>query len=299
MESAEELEKVVQMLKGRAQKVQAAGGSLDVLRSSYEEMMLPLPVDGDAAFERVSAGGVPADWVTTPGVSDKVLLYLHGGGYVFGSPRTHRAMFSRLSRASGMRVLGLDYRLSPENSFPAPVEDAAAAYRWLLSQGVEPRHIAVGGDSAGGGLVASTLVCLRYFGEPLPAAGVCISPWADMEAIGESMTANVESDPNVRKEGLRGLAKLYLAGKDPRTPLAAPIYADLSGLPPMLIQVGSIETLLDDSTRLAERAESAGVEVELEVWDDMVHVWHLFAPILGEGQRAIERVGGFLREHTS
>ena len=299
MTSTRGREKVIELVTTRAAKAKARG-TVEGMRAAYEEMLLPLPVEDDVTCEPVGAGGVPAEWITTPGVAtDKVVLYFHGGGFVFGSPRTHRAMLSRLSRAAGMRVLALDYRLSPENPFPAPVEDAMAAYGWLVSSGIEPDHIAVGGDSAGGGLTVSTLVALRYRGEPLPAAAVSISPWTDMEAIGESMITNVEADPHIRAEGIRGLASMYLAGVDPRAPLAAPIYADLTGLPPLLAQVGAIETLLDDATRLAQRAEAAGVEVEYEAWDDMVHVWHLFAPILDEGQQAIERVGEFIRKHVA
>jgi acetyl esterase/lipase len=224
------------------------------------------------------------------------MLYFHGGGSVVGSMRTHRVMLSHISKASGFKVLGLDYRLAPENPFPAPVEDALAAYRWLLACGYDPSHIVFGGDSAGGGLVVAAMVALRYIGEPMPAAGVCLSPWIDMEATGQSFTTNANVDPSVSRDRILSIGKVYLGGKDPKAPLAAPLYADLTGLPPLLIQVGSIETLLDDARALAQRAEASGIEVDLQVWDDMPHVWQHFAPILPEGQQAIAIIGDFLNK---
>jgi acetyl esterase/lipase len=176
------------------------------------------------------------------------------------------------------------------------VDDAVKAYRWLLKQGVDPARVVIAGDSAGGGLTAATLVALRDGGDPLPAAGVLMSPWLDMEGSGESMTSKAAVDPIIQWEFLRIAAGHYMAGGDARAPLASPIYADLTGLPPLLIQVGGRETLLDDSTRLAERAKVAGVEVTLDVWDEMIHVWQLFAPLLPEGQQAIEQIGAWARE---
>ena len=252
-------------------------------------------------FDRVDAGGVPAAWVEAPGAdAGRVMLYLHGGGYVIGSIDTHRELAGRLSQAAAARVLILDYRLAPEHPYPAAVEDAAAAYRWLLADGgAVPARTVIAGDSAGGGLTVAAMLALRDAGDPLPAAGVCLSPWVDMEGIGASMTAKVDVDPMVRREGLVRMAGLYLNGADPRTPLAAPLYADLSGLPPLLIHVGTAETLLDDATRLSERARAAGVDVTLESWDDMIHVWHLFAPLLPEGQQAVERVGDYVRQRAA
>jgi acetyl esterase/lipase len=193
----------------------------------------------------------------------------------------------------------VEYRLAPEHPFPAAVEDATAAYRWLLASGVRPAGIAIAGDSAGGGLTLATLVALRDAGDPLPAAAVCLSPWVDLEGIGDSMATKAAADPFVRKEMIQFMAQQYLGERSLRTPLAAPLYADLHGLPPLLIQVGTAETLLDDSTRIAERARAAGVSVTLDTWDNMIHVWQLFAPMLPEGQQAIERIGAFIREHTT
>ena len=229
---------------------------------------------------------------------DRIMLYLHGGGYAFGSMRTHRVMLAHISRAAACRVLGLDYRLAPENPFPAPIEDTVAAYRWLLSNGAKPENIVFGGDSAGGGLVVAALVALRYLGEPLPAAAVCISAWGDMEATGRSYTSNAEVDPSVSRDRILKIGKVYMADKDPRAPLASPIYADLHGLPPILFQVGSIETLLDDTNTLAENAKEAGVKVDVEIWDDMPHVWHHYAPILPEARDAIRSIGDFVLRHT-
>jgi epsilon-lactone hydrolase len=178
------------------------------------------------------------------------------------------------------------------------VEDALAAYRWLLAQGFSPKRLAIAGDSAGGGLTIAALVALRDAGEKLPAAGVCLSPWVDLEGIGESMTTKAELDPMVKKDSLVQLATLYLGGKDPRTPLAAPLYADLSGLPPLLILAGTWETLLDDASRIAERARKAGVDVTYEPAEGMIHVWQLFAPILDEGKQSIERIGQYVRGKT-
>jgi acetyl esterase/lipase len=178
------------------------------------------------------------------------------------------------------------------------VEDSTAVYRWLLGTGVNPGRMVIAGDSAGGGLTMATLVALRDARDPLPAAAVCLSPWVDLEGLGESATTKAAVDPMIQGKAIAEGAKAYLAGADPRTPLAAPLYADLAGLPPLLIQVGTAEVLLDDSTRLAERARSAGVDVTLEPWDDMIHVWQIFAAMLPEGQQAIDRIGEFVRKHT-
>ena len=271
------------------------------MRKGFDVLASKLPLTPEFTLNRVDAGGVPAAWVEAPGAdAGRVMLYLHGGGYVIGSIDTHRELAGRLSQASAARVLILDYRLAPEHPYPAAVEDAAAAYRWLLADGgAEPARTVIAGDSAGGGLTVAAMLALRDAGDPLPAAGVCLSPWVDMEGIGASMTAKADVDPMVRREGLVRMAGLYLNGADPRTPLAAPLYADLSGLPPLLIHVGTAETLLDDATRLAERAQAAGADVTLESWNDMIHVWHIFAPLLPEGQQAVERVGDYVRQRAA
>ena len=295
--ASEQLQTIVQVL--RSQPAQE-GLTFEEMRADFEKVTSFFPVPADVRCEPVDAGGVPAEWIMTPqSMAERVILYLHGGGYTTGSVNTHREMISRLSRAAGARVLAIDYRLGPEHPFPAAVEDATTAYRWLLENGVEPTRLVIAGDSAGGGLTVATLVALRDAGSPLPTAGVCLSPWVDLEGIGESMTTKAEADPMIQRDHLLAMAKAYLGDANPRTPLAAPLYADLTGLPPLLIQVGTAETLLDDSTRLAERARSAGVRVVLEPWEDMIHVWHFFASVLPEGQQALDRVGEFIRERVA
>ena len=266
---------------------------------AYEELMSQFSLDEDISTQRVGAGSVPAEWVSAPGVAtDKVLVELHGGGYLIGSTRTHRVFLSNLSRATGARVLGLDYRLAPEFPFPAAVEDTVAAYRWLLANGTDPKKIMFCGDSAGGGLLVSAMISLRYQGDPLPAGGICISPWTDLANTGKSIKTNAEADPLISKEMLDQMAEGYMGGKDSRTPLASPFYADLQGLPPLLVQVGAPETMLDDAKGFAERAKGAGVDVTLEVWPEVPHIWPVFSPILPEGQQAIDRIGEFFRKHT-
>lgn len=294
-----QLQMALDAFKMMGEKMAQAGNDLKALRAVMEDVSA-FPSAGETKCTPVNAGGVPAEWISGPGASeDRVILYVHGGGYVMGSIATHREMVARLSKASGARGLALDYRLAPEYPFPAAVDDATAAYRWLLSQNIKPAHIVVAGDSAGGGLALATLIALRDAKVPLPAAGVCISPWADMEGTGASMTTRAKVDPVVQKQGLLGMAQLYLGGKDPKSPLAAPLHANFAGLPPLLIQVGDAETLLDDSNRVAEKAKKAGVKVDLEVWPEMPHVWHLFAPFLPEGQQAIDKVGKYVRQITA
>lgn len=294
--ASQELSLVVNMLKSFRPPTEP---TIAEMRAGIEAMAGAAVIPADVQCEKVSAGGVPAEWVVAESADGaRAILYLHGGGYVIGSINTHRELAARLSRAAAARVLVIDYRLGPEHPHPAAVDDAVAAYRWLLSQGVSPLRLAVAGDSAGGGLTVATLVAVRDAGLPAPAAGVCLSPWVDLEGIGESMATKAALDPMVQRDGLLKMAAAYLGGQSPRTPLAAPLYADLSGLPPLLIQVGTAETLLDDSTRLAERARKAGVQVTLEPWEDMIHVFQAFASMLPEGRQAIDRIGEFVRTNA-
>jgi acetyl esterase/lipase len=295
--ASEQLAQLIETLK--AAPVAPEGASIQEIRSGFEQMGAMFPLPDDVTLEKVTANGVPAEWVSAPGArTDGAVLYLHGGGYVIGSVNTHRELVSRISRSSGLRALSLDYRLAPENPFPAAVDDSVAGYQYLLNQGIAPERIAVAGDSAGGGLTIATLVALKERGLPQPAAAVPMSPWVDLEGIGDSMTSKDAEDPMVHKDALLPMAEAYLGGANPRTPLAAPLYADLSGIAPMLIQVGTAETLLDDSTRIAEKARSQGVSVVLEPWQDMIHVFQLFANMLPEGQQAIDRIGEFIRERV-
>lgn len=263
-----------------------------VLEGAAARVRLP----PDVHLEPTDAGGVPGEWVTAPGArADRVLLYLHGGGYVAGSPASHRAMTAAISRAARVRVLAIDYRLAPEHPFPAALDDAVAAYAWLLEQGYRARSMAIGGDSAGGGLTAATLVRLRDEGRPLPAAGFMFSPWADLAGTGESVKSRARLDPMIVGD-LALFGKFYVGpGGDPCHPLISPIHADLRGLPPLLIQVGTHEVLHDDAVRLAERVRAAQGRVELDVWDGMIHVFQAFPSFLPEARRAIGRIGEFLR----
>ncbi len=291
-----QLQEVITLIQSRPAP---ANDSIAASREAGEAWSNQYPLAVGATVEAADAGGVPGRWISTPDADpDKVYLHLHGGGYVNGSSRTVTALASNISSASGMRALAIDYRLAPEHQFPAAVEDSVTAYRWLLEQGIQPQHIAIGGDSAGGGLTVATMLALRDAGDDLPAAGVCISPWADLAQAGESMQTNASNDPTVGKEGLDLATSRYLGDQDPLHPHASPVYADLTGLPPLLIQMGSVEVLLDDATRLAAQAEDAGVEVQLEIWDDMFHVWHSYAHLLSEAEEAIVHIGEFLREKT-
>jgi len=290
-----QLEKIVQMMRSRPARDDTP---IEEVRAGMEALAGILPLPEDVRCEPVDAGGIPGEWVSALGADpDRVIYHLHGGAYCVGSIKTHREMVSRIARAAAARALIIEYRLAPEHPFPAAIEDATAACRWLLSTGVDPARLVIAGDSAGGGLTVATLVALRDAGDPLPAAAVCLSPWIDLEGLGESVTRNASTDPWFNREGLVLAGQAYLGGADPHTPLAAPLYADLTGLPPLLIQTGGAEMLLDDSTRLAEKAKAAGVDVTLEVWDDMIHVWQAFAAMLPEGQQAIDRIGQFIREH--
>ncbi|HEY1259537.1 MAG TPA: alpha/beta hydrolase [Stellaceae bacterium] len=262
------------------------------LDALFEHDTLP----ADVRIAPADANGVAAEWTATPQADPaRVILYLHGGGYVSGSIASHRHMVAEAGREAGARTLALAYRLAPEHPFPAALDDALAGYRHLLAQGIEARHIAVAGDSAGGGLTVALLVSLRDAGLPLPACAWCISPWVDLEMRGASMTTKADIDPLIQKPYLSELAAAYLGGADPRSPLAAPIHAELGGLPPLLIQVGSAETLLDDAVALAGRAGAANVMVRLEIWPDMIHAWPLFHPRLAAGRRALKAAGVFLR----
>src|SRR3984885_15217136 len=250
------------------------------------------PVPDDVLVTQVNAGGVPAHWLAAPGAdTGQVLLFLHGGGFEFGSVRSDGELAARLGRASGMRVLFPEYRLAPEHPFPAAIDDVLAAWRWLrTSQDLSATSIAVTGGSAGGGLAVALLVALRDAGEAVPAAAALMSPTVDLTSSGASMTERADQDPISTPALLRQLAAGYLAGADPTTPLASPLFASLAGLPPLLIPVGTADLLLSDAERLAARAAEAGVDVRLEVGDGLPHVYQL---ALGtpEAAQATERAG--------
>jgi acetyl esterase/lipase len=227
-----------------------------------------------------------------------VLVYIHGGGFTAGSAAAYRGLSSHLSAATSCRVLAVDYRWAPEEPFPAALDDCVAAYRWLIGRiGVPARDIVLAGDSAGGNLVVAMLLALRDDGDALPAAAVCISPVFDLALTGDSVTSRAARDPMILSSSLQKCSAAYRGDADPRNPLMSPLYGKLARLPPLLLQCGSEEMLRDDSARLASKAKAAGVDVTFEEWDEMIHVWHLFADRLAEGRKALARVGEFVRAH--
>ena len=253
-------------------------------------------VPKDVRVEPVDAGGVPSEWIIPDNAAaGATLLYLHGGGYVFGGLDSHRDIACRLARAAGVRTLLIDYRLAPEHRFPAPVEDATDVYRWLLEGGQTAEQLVVAGDSAGGGLSTALMVNLKSLALPLPRAAVLMSPWTDLANTGDSVVQHAARDAMISPEAVEKFASLYLDGHDPTDPLASPHYADLSGLPPVQVLVGSEEVLLSDSERLVSRIEAAGGSAELAVWPKMPHVFPVLAGLIPEGRRAIDDMSGFIR----
>jgi monoterpene epsilon-lactone hydrolase len=274
----------------------SASLSIAERRAQYDRAERVFPTPADVKVETVTAPERPAEWLRPPGIrTDAAVLYLHGGGYVIGSPRSHRHLAAAIARAGGTAALLLDYRLAPEHPFPAALEDAVAAYEWLLARGIAPERIVVAGDSAGGGLTVATLLALRDRQLPRPGAGVCISPWVDLTCSGATYVTKAAVDPIVARESVTMMAQAYAGAGDPKGSLLSPLYADLRGLPPLLVQVGSDEVLLDDALGLGERARAAGVDVTVREWPAMIHVWHWFLPMLAEAERAIEGIGTFVR----
>lgn len=240
--------------------------------------------------------GIPAEWVTNhrQTSSDTVILYLHGGAYNIGSTKSHRNLTAHLARATGATILLLDYKLAPEFPFPAALTDATDAYQWLLEHGHQPQDIIIAGDSAGGGLALATALSLKDKHIPLPSCLGLISPWVDMTMSGESVKSKAAMDPMIREDWLNVMINNYAVDLPPESPLCSPIFANLDGLPPIHIQVGSDEILLDDALRLAQRAESQGITVNLEIWDEMWHVWHFQAGLVPEANQAIEAFADLL-----
>ncbi|HNE25607.1 MAG TPA: alpha/beta hydrolase [Pseudomonadales bacterium] len=267
-----------------------------MVNNSSRRMPKP-PADIDFRSERID--GIPCLWVKAMGAEpDKLILYLHGGGYIFCSAHTtHKDILWRLSVASKCRVIAPDYRLAPEHPYPAALEDAIKVYRWLLDQGYKPENIVIVGDSAGGGLTYGTVLKIRDLGWPLPAATVGMSPWTDLAVTGESVITNLKRDALIPGDGLHEGAQYYLAGASAHDPYASPLYGDPTGLPPTLIQVSKDEVLLDDSRRLAAKYRAAGVPCELELWDGMPHVWQTLSMFIPEGKTAINRIGSFIAKH--
>ncbi len=270
--------------------------TVEFKRTGAEDRAKGLGSVPDAMVEKIDVSGVPAAWIAAPGIDERrAILYLHGGGFMFGSLTTHKRIAYDLSAASAARVLLLDYRLAPEHPFPAAFEDTLKAWHWLARQGLDPRGLAMAGDSAGGSLVIAAMVKLRAESAQLPVCAALVSPWIDLEASSESLINRSSRDPIVQKRLLLWMAHLYLKGADPKDPCASPIRADLRGLPPTLVQVGTAETLFDDSIQIAERLHAAGVKVKLSVWPNMIHVWPMFTPFLSEGREACAEIGDFIK----
>jgi len=294
---SEGMQNVINMLKQYQESMQEER-TVKASRDGLEQMAALVQLPDDVKCEQVDAGGIPAEWVTTPGVEESnVIVYLHGGGWIAGSINSHRYLVSQIARASNTRVLNVDYRLAPEHPFPVGLNDSVTAYKWVLSLGIKPEHVVIAGDSAGGNLTLTSLLKLRDEGTPLPVAAVCLSPGTDGTLSGESYKTRANLDPFLTPEGVEFMISQYVEEKERKNPLVSPLFADLHGLPPLLIHVGTAEILHDDATRIAQRAKEAGVDVTLEVFEDMIHVFHAFAAWAPEGQEGIDKIGEFVKNH--
>lgn len=276
------------------------GLSLEERRARMEDIGDRFPAPESAKVEAVEIAGRPAEWVYDPEADDgRVMLYVHGGGYVQGSLHTHRNMVYEIARAFRGRVLNLDYRLAPEHPYPGAVDDMLAAWQALLESGVDPAKAAWGGDSAGGGLVVATLMRARDEGVALPACASCLSPWIDLIGTGQTMSSKADEDPMVGRGALEFFADLYANGQDKTAPYMSPLFGSYAGLPPIQVHVGTAETLLDDSRRLAVRARHAGVDLDYSEWEGMPHIWHIFCPLLQKSRDAIADIGAFVVSRTA
>ena len=274
------------------------GKTIDEMRRATENLARLASLTSNTKVEKIRINSMSAEWICAPDAhEDRVILYLHGGGYNICSPNTHKELAAHIGKASGAKVLIPDYRLAPEHPFPGALEDATSAYRWLLNSGFTGSKIAIAGDSAGGGLSIATTISLRDAGEPSPASIACISPWTDLAMSGNSIKTRAEIDPMINLPLLKIMASNYIGDAAPSSPLISPLYADLKGISPLLIQVGSDEMLLDDSVGIAEKAERSGVDVTLKIYDHMWHVFHLNARLMPEAKHAIRELGSFIRKH--
>jgi acetyl esterase/lipase len=269
-------------------------------RAFIEKGTQPLRAPKGTTVEQVDVAGIPARWIVAPGVADATtILYLHGGGFVLGWNNQYLTPLAYLSKMSEARVLALDYRLAPEYPFPAALEDCLAAYHWLMQQGTPPERIAIAGDSAGGSLTLATILALRDKGAPLPCAAVCLSPGCDMTLSGASYQTRAKVDPVLSLPFIKATLIDYIGEADPRDPLLSPVFADLQGFPPLMIQAGNDEMLLSDAERMAELARAAGVETAFSIWPHMWHVFQLYAPFVPEARHAIEESATFIRRHVA
>jgi monoterpene epsilon-lactone hydrolase len=289
------MQNVIKLLKQNAEK----GIQIRVAQSreGLEQLASLAKLPKDVSIKKVNINDIAANWISTPESNlNNIILYLHGGGYVEGSLTSHQDLAVRIARASKTRVLLIDYRLAPEHPFPAGFEDAVMCYRWLLEkEKIPPNKIVIAGDSAGGGLTLCTLIKLRDEGLPLPIAAVCLSPWTDLAMTGDSIKEAAKIDPWLKPSELYFMAELYIGDTDPKNPYISPLYGELSGLPPILIHVGNAEILKSDSTRFAEKAKKVGVDLTLEIWEDMIHVFQAFADWAPEGKEAINKIGEYIQ----
>ena len=268
-------------------------------RNDFEKFSQKFPFPEHVKEEKIDIDGIEAKWIySEEDALGPIILYVHGGGYTLGSISIYRSLVAKIALSSKSKGLIYNYRLAPENPFPAGLEDSLTVYRWLLKQKIDPKKIVFAGDSAGGGLALAMLIALRDAGEPLPGGIICLAPWTDLTCTGETFHTKKRADPVLRSRLTRSAARMYLNGKDPTNPLISPLYADLHGLPPLLIQVGTEEILLSDSTCLAKKAADAGVEVTLEIWKDLFHVFQLFAPFIPESSQAIDHISIFVQKAT-
>ncbi|MCB1684166.1 MAG: alpha/beta hydrolase [Pseudomonadales bacterium] len=275
-----------------------SGSEINVAEMRENMVSMTAPMADHVTRKDFNVDGIPLCHITVAGVrEDRGLLYLHGGGYMLGSLDTHAELMGRLAEACRAPVLGVDYRLAPENPYPAAVEDAVASYDRLLANGIRPDQVVIAGDSAGGGLTLACLLALKAQGKPQPAGAVLLSPWTDLTGSGESSRSRAALDPMISAENLLPTAKLYIGDTDPADPGVSPLFGDLTGLPPLLIQVGDHEVLLDDSTRLAERAVAQGVTAELEIYEEAFHVFQAM-PGLPESGDALASIGRFFDRVT-
>ncbi|MHA1932263.1 MAG: alpha/beta hydrolase [Promethearchaeota archaeon] len=293
---SEGMKRIIKLLKQQGE--QETKKRVEDSRNSMEQMASMEKIPDDVKIEEITVSGIPSIWISTPEVvKEQVILYLHGGGYALGSINTHKTLGAKISRSSKSRVLMINYRLAPENPYPAALEDSVTVYQWLIDdEGIDPKNIVISGDSAGGGLTAASILKIRDLSIALPAGGVLLSPWTDLDGTGNSVRTKRRIDPYLDASELFFMANLYIGDEDPKNPYISPLYADLKGIPPLLIQVGTAEIILDDSTRFAEKAKSAGVDVTLDVWEDMIHVFQAFAFWAPEGKQAIEKIGEFIQK---
>jgi epsilon-lactone hydrolase len=287
------------LLKASGKNKTVENHSIESVRKSLNRITLIAKLPRGVAFEKTNCDGINCEWAVPVNIKNKgVVLYFHGGAYVSGSLETHRALVGRIARASKTKCLSVEYRLAPENPFPAGLEDAFKTYHWLLKEGYDHKKIVLAGDSAGGGLTIALLLKLRDENAPQPAAGVCMSPWLDLECTGDSGWKLKKHDPMLKFEFGKIYANYYVPNHDFRNPYASPYYSDPTGLPPIYIQVSGSELILDDSTRFEKKAKAAGVDIKVDVWHKMVHVWQVFGPILPEAMKAIKKLGEYIEQKT-